>query len=230
MPVAVNLHEQQALRDDAAFAASGQARILDRVLEEEEDARARPRITFVDEHSAGAIAWLLFRSPFVVPEASRIRTFNRFRAARSTRGELARAMPQQAARSNIHSGIERRRCAPSPTQSTETPDRPLYIVLMDENPLPKPWMPRIKNFSFLGPVGVMLSSCIMTPERISRSTRTAHCLVACNFPPPVTLLPSPGSAVCIIAMSVEPHETGEAAGSSLSPPNCPEFIFEQGQG
>ena len=85
---------------------------------------------------------------------------------------------------------------------------------MDENALPKPRMPRINNFPFLGPVGVMLSSCIMTPERISRSTRTAHCLVACNFPPRATLLPSRGSAVCIIAMSVEPHETGEAARSS----------------
>jgi hypothetical protein len=29
---------------------------------------------------------------------------------------------------------------------------------MDENALPKPRMPRIKNFPFLGPVGVMLSS------------------------------------------------------------------------
>jgi hypothetical protein len=39
---------------------------------------------------------------------------------------------------------------------------------------------------------------IMTPERISRSTRTAHGLVACNFPPQAILLPSPRSAVCII--------------------------------
>jgi len=31
--------------------------------------------------------------------------------ARSTRGESARAMPQHAARSNIHSGIARRRSA-----------------------------------------------------------------------------------------------------------------------
>ena len=69
---------------------------------------------------------------------------------------------------------------------------------------------------------------IMTPARISRSTRTAHGLVACNFPPRATLLPSPRSAVCIIAMSVGPREIGEAARFSLSPPNCPEFIFEQG--
>src|SRR6478609_7787529 len=39
---------------------------------------------------------------------------------------------------------------------------------------------------------------IMTPERISRSTRTAHGLVACNFPPQAILLPSPRSAVYII--------------------------------
>jgi transposase InsO family protein len=47
---------------------------------------------------------------------------------------------------------------------------------------------------------------IMTPEHISRSTRTAHDLVACNFPPQAILLHSPRSAVCIIAMSVEPRE------------------------
>jgi hypothetical protein len=69
---------------------------------------------------------------------------------------------------------------------------------------------------------------IMTPARISRSIRTAHGLVARNFPPLATLLPSPRSAVCIIAMSVEPREIGTAAGSSLSPPNCSQFIFEQG--
>jgi hypothetical protein len=100
---------------------------------------------------------------------------------------------------------------------------------MDENALPKPRMPRIKNFPFLGPVGVMLSSCIMTPERISRSTRTAHGLVACNFPLQAILLPSPRSAVCIIAMSAERREIGAAARSRLSPPNCPQFFFEQGQ-
>jgi hypothetical protein len=33
----------------------------------------------------------------------------------------------------------------------------------------KPRMPGIKNFSFLGPVGVMLSSCTMThPEQVTR--------------------------------------------------------------
>ena len=60
---------------------------------------------------------------------------------------------------------------------------------------------------------------IMTPERISRSTRTAHGLVACNFPPQAILLPSPRSAVCIIAMSVEPREIGEATRSA-----CPHSI------
>jgi hypothetical protein len=74
-----------------------------------------------------------------------------------------------------------------------------------------------------------LFNTIMTPERISRSTRTAHGLVACNFPPQAILLPSPRSAVCIIAMSVEPREIGGAAcPPALSPPNCPQFIFEQG--
>jgi hypothetical protein len=59
---------------------------------------------------------------------------------------------------------------------------------------------------------------IMTPERISRSTRTAHGLVACNFPPQVILLPSPRSVVCIIAMSVESREIGEAARSACPRP------------
>ena len=31
-------------------------------------------------------------------------------------------------------------------------------------------------------------------------------------------------------MSVGPREIGEAARFSLSPPNCPQFIFGQGQG
>src|SRR5229473_5443998 len=69
---------------------------------------------------------------------------------------------------------------------------------------------------------------IMTPERISRSTRTAHGLVACNFPPQAVLLPSRRSAVCIIAMSVVPREIGEGGTLRLSPPNYPQFIFEQG--
>src|SRR6266849_4826170 len=70
----------------------------------------------------------------------------------------------------------------------------------------------------------------MTPERISRSTRTAHGLDGCNFPPQAILLPSQRSAACIIAMSVEPREIGEAARSACPhQPNCPQFIFEQGQ-
>ena len=59
---------------------------------------------------------------------------------------------------------------------------------------------------------------IMTPEHISRSTRTAHGLVACNFPPSATLLPSPRSAVCIIATSVELHDW---RGGTLSPTQLP---------
>jgi hypothetical protein len=46
----------------------------------------------------------------------------------------------------------------------------------------------------------------MTPERISRSTRTAHGLAPYSFPPLAILLPSPRQAVCIIATSVEPRE------------------------
>src|ERR1019366_8261345 len=34
-----------------------------------------------------------------------------------------------------------------------------------EHPKAEPWMPRIKYFPFVGPVGVMLSSCTMTSER-----------------------------------------------------------------
>jgi hypothetical protein len=57
----------------------------------------------------------------------------------------------------------------------------------------------------------LLYNIIMTPEPISHSTRTAHGLVVYNCPPQAILLPSPRSAVCIIAMSVEPREIGEAA-------------------
>ncbi len=53
--------------------------------------------------------------------------------------------------------------------------------------------------------------------RISRSTRTAHGLVAWDFPPQA-ILPSPRSAVCIIAMSVEPREIGEAVRSACPHP------------
>src|SRR5438105_2569192 len=49
---------------------------------------------------------------------------------------------------------------------------------------------------------------IITPERISRSKRTALGLVAYNFPRQAILLPSRRSAVCIIAISVEPREIG----------------------
>jgi Homeodomain-like domain len=64
--------------------------------------------------------------------------------------------------------------------------------------------------------GICAASCraifniIITPEPISRSTRTALGLVACNFPPQATLLPSRRWAVSIIAMSVEPRNIGEA--------------------
>ena len=40
---------------------------------------------------------------------------------------------------------------------------------MNEHHTPKPRMPGIKNFPFLGPVGVMLSSCTM------RHVHTYHC-------------------------------------------------------
>ena len=47
------------------------------------------------------------------PETSKINAFNRSRAARSTRGDLACAEPQHATRLNIHSGISKQRAAPS---------------------------------------------------------------------------------------------------------------------
>jgi hypothetical protein len=59
---------------------------------------------------------------------------------------------------------------------------------------------------------VLSFNIIMTPERISRSTRTAHGPVACNFPPRAKLLPSPRSAVCIIAMSVASNVPCERQG------------------
>jgi hypothetical protein len=42
---------------------------------------------------------------------------------------------------------------------------------------------------------VEIFNIIITPEHIF--------LVACNFPPSATLLPSPRSAVCIITTSIE---------------------------
>ena len=68
----------------------------------------------------------------------------------------------------------------------------------------------------------------MTPERIFRSARTAHGLVPYSLPPPATLLPSRRSAVCIIAMSVEPREMGEAARSLVPALNRAKLNFEQG--
>src|ERR1700704_5775859 len=71
---------------------------------------------------------------------------------------------------------------------------------------------------------------IMKSERIFRLTRIAHGLVLYSYPPQaITLSPSRRSAACTIAMSVAPREMGEAAPSYLFPPNCPQFIFEQGQ-
>jgi hypothetical protein len=71
---------------------------------------------------------------------------------------------------------------------------------------------------------------IMKPERIFRLTRNAHGLVLYSYPPQaITLSPSRRSAACTIAMSVAPREMGGAAPSYLFPPNCPQFIFEQGQ-
>src|SRR5262249_3933066 len=52
-------------------------------------------------------------TPAVAPKAPRIKAFSLSRAARFTRGDSARAMPQHAARSNIHSGIARRRSVTS---------------------------------------------------------------------------------------------------------------------
>src|SRR5712672_1023033 len=71
----------------------------------------------------------------------------------------------------------------------------------------------------------------MKLERIFRSTRIAHGLVLYSYPPQaITLSPSRRSVACIIAMSVEPREIGKATHSYYSPPNCPQFIFEQGAG
>src|SRR5262249_17814169 len=51
-------------------------------------------------------------APAAVPEASRIRTFSRSRAAQPTLGDSAYAMPQHVARSNIHSGTSTQRATP----------------------------------------------------------------------------------------------------------------------
>jgi hypothetical protein len=53
-------------------------------------------------------------------------------------------------------------------------------------------------------------------KRISHSTRIVHGRVPYSYPSQaITLLPSPRSAACTIAMSVEPRKMGEAA------PTCP---------
>jgi hypothetical protein len=83
---------------------------------------------------------------------------------------------------------------------------------MDENALPKPRMPRIKNFPFLGPVGVMLSSCITRPERISRSTRIARRPGPYTDPLQARLSRSQRSVDYIIATSAALREL-------LRPPN-----------
>jgi len=86
---------------------------------------------------------------------------------------------------------------------------------MDENALPKPRMPQIKNFPFLGPVGVMLSSCIMTPERIFRSARTARGLVPIQSPSDGNIIAFPEVGGLHHRMSVAPREMGKAAPSYL---------------
>ncbi len=48
---------------------------------------------------------------------------------------------------------------------------PLHRFMYEHRPA-KPRMPGIKNFPFLGPVGVMLSSCIMRCGRTFRLART----------------------------------------------------------
>ena len=48
---------------------------------------------------------------------------------------------------------------------------PLHRFMYEHRPA-KPRMPGIKNFPFLGPVGVMLSSCTMRRARMFRSGRT----------------------------------------------------------
>jgi hypothetical protein len=50
-------------------------------------------------------------APVGVPKPSRINVFNLSRPARSTRGDSARATPQHAVRSNIHSGTSRQRAS-----------------------------------------------------------------------------------------------------------------------
>ena len=44
----VDLHEQEPLRDDAPLATPRQARVLNRVLKKEQDARAHSRIPLIN--------------------------------------------------------------------------------------------------------------------------------------------------------------------------------------
>jgi hypothetical protein len=61
---------------------------------------------------------------------------------------------------------------------------------------------------------------ITTPERILRSARTARGLAPYNLPQPAISLPFQKSAVCTIAMSVEPPE-GKTACSCSHPFQLP---------
>jgi hypothetical protein len=45
---------------------------------------------------------------------------------------------------------------------------------MNEHHAAEPWMPGIKNFPFLGPVGVMLPSCTMDSGSTTHSAKTRH--------------------------------------------------------
>ncbi len=57
---------------------------------------------------------------------------------------------------------------------------PLHRFMYEHRPA-KPRMPGIKNFPFLGPVGVMLSSCTMRRGRIYADSVGAASLI-CSIP------------------------------------------------
>ena len=85
----------------------------------------------------------------------------------------------------------------------------------------------IFNERHLHRVLATIFNTITTPERISRSARTARGRVAYSFPPAAKSLPSPRLGACIIATSVEPLK-GKPACSWSTPSNCNHVDFEQG--
>jgi hypothetical protein len=81
--------------------------------------------------------------------------------------------------------------------------------LMHENAPTKPWMPGVENFSFLGPVGVMLSSCTIRRARTWRWARMRPWVGRSSGP--VSLWPSQSCPGCTTNTSGSDFRKGQGA-------------------